>query len=222
MSVQPASAPGSSARDFVHSAGAADGAVARRGYRITLAQLVVLDQGARLGVVDIQARTVSSRSSSLDQGFAGHVVQAFHLGRVRRRGRCGPKRDEAAAHHALDEVASKGTSISSTWSSLTPAAFLASAWRMVQESSSRKPAPTVWLRNTFLHEVDDEVVADKCSRVHDRFPACRPRGGAGLDGCAQHVTGRVCGIPNFWQMKVACVPFPAPGAPNKISLMLFL
>ena len=29
----------------------------------------------------------------------------------------------------------------------------------------------------------------------------------------------ICGIPNFLQMKVAWVPLPAPGAPNRISLM---
>jgi hypothetical protein len=29
----------------------------------------------------------------------------------------------------------------------------------------------------------------------------------------------ICGILYFWQMKVACVPLPAPGAPNKMSLM---
>jgi len=26
-------------------------------------------------------------------------------------------------------------------------------------------------------------------------------------------------MPYFWQRKAACVPLPAPGAPNKISLM---
>jgi hypothetical protein len=26
-------------------------------------------------------------------------------------------------------------------------------------------------------------------------------------------------MPNFWQIKVAWVPLPAPGAPNKISFM---
>jgi hypothetical protein len=26
-------------------------------------------------------------------------------------------------------------------------------------------------------------------------------------------------MPYFWQMNAACVPLPAPGAPNKISLM---
>jgi len=30
----------------------------------------------------------------------------------------------------------------------------------------------------------------------------------------------IWGMPYFWQMKVACVPLPAPGAPNRISLML--
>jgi hypothetical protein len=29
----------------------------------------------------------------------------------------------------------------------------------------------------------------------------------------------IWGMPYFWQMKVACVPLPAPGAPNKINLM---
>jgi hypothetical protein len=30
----------------------------------------------------------------------------------------------------------------------------------------------------------------------------------------------ICGMPYFWQMKLACVPLPAPGAPNRISLIL--
>jgi hypothetical protein len=29
-------------------------------------------------------------------------------------------------------------------------------------------------------------------------------------------------MPNFLQMKAACVPLPAPGAPNKISFMEIL
>src|SRR2546427_9185080 len=29
----------------------------------------------------------------------------------------------------------------------------------------------------------------------------------------------IWGMPYFWQMKAACVPLPAPGAPNKISFM---
>jgi hypothetical protein len=29
-------------------------------------------------------------------------------------------------------------------------------------------------------------------------------------------------MPYFWQMKVAWVPLPAPGAPNRISLMCLL
>jgi hypothetical protein len=29
----------------------------------------------------------------------------------------------------------------------------------------------------------------------------------------------ICGIAYLRQMKAACVPLPAPGAPNKISLM---
>jgi hypothetical protein len=29
----------------------------------------------------------------------------------------------------------------------------------------------------------------------------------------------IWGMLYFWQMKAACVPLPAPGAPNKMSLM---
>jgi len=32
----------------------------------------------------------------------------------------------------------------------------------------------------------------------------------------------IWGMPYFWQIKEACVPLPAPGAPNKISFMEFL
>jgi hypothetical protein len=30
----------------------------------------------------------------------------------------------------------------------------------------------------------------------------------------------IWGIPNFSQINLACVPFPAPGAPNKINRMV--
>jgi hypothetical protein len=30
----------------------------------------------------------------------------------------------------------------------------------------------------------------------------------------------ICGMPYFWQMKDACVPFPAPGGPSNISLIV--
>ena len=30
-----------------------------------------------------------------------------------------------------------------------------------------------------------------------------------------------CGIPNFFEIKSACVPFPAPGGPKKIKIILY-
>jgi hypothetical protein len=32
----------------------------------------------------------------------------------------------------------------------------------------------------------------------------------------------ICGMPYFWQMNAAWVPFPAPGAPNRIIRMVIV
>ena len=50
--------------------------------------------------------------------------------------------------------------------------------------------------------------------------ACRPSGVPALTAARSMSPVEICGMPYFWQMKAACVPLPAPGAPNKISLMV--
>ncbi len=54
------------------------------------------------------------------------------------------------------------------------------------------------------------------------FLAARPMGESAFTAARSMSPVEICGIPNFWQMKVACVPLPAPGAPSKISFMNFL
>ena len=51
------------------------------------------------------------------------------------------------------------------------------------------------------------------------FLASTPSGVPALTAARNMSPVEICGMPYFWQMKVACVPLPAPGAPNKISLM---
>ena len=50
--------------------------------------------------------------------------------------------------------------------------------------------------------------------------ACRPSGVPALTAARSMSPVEIWGMPNFWQMNAACVPFPAPGAPSKISLMV--
>jgi hypothetical protein len=52
--------------------------------------------------------------------------------------------------------------------------------------------------------------------------ACRPKGVPALTAARSMSPVEIWGMPYFWQMKVACVPLPAPGAPSRISLMEIL
>ena len=54
------------------------------------------------------------------------------------------------------------------------------------------------------------------------FFAATPSGVPALTAARSMSPVEICGMPNFWQMKVACVPLPAPGAPRRISLIAFL
>src|SRR5438105_4050354 len=49
--------------------------------------------------------------------------------------------------------------------------------------------------------------------------AARPNGVPALTAARSMSPVEICGMPYFWQMKLACVPLPAPGAPNRISLI---
>jgi hypothetical protein len=52
------------------------------------------------------------------------------------------------------------------------------------------------------------------------FLAATPSGVPAFTAARSMSPVEICGMPNFWQMNVACVPLPAPGAPNRISLMV--
>ena len=47
------------------------------------------------------------------------------------------------------------------------------------------------------------------------FLAARPSGVPALTAARSMSPVEICGMPNFWQMKAACVPLPAPGAPKQ-------
>ena len=51
------------------------------------------------------------------------------------------------------------------------------------------------------------------------FLASRPSGVPALTAARSMSPVEICGMPKRLQMKVACVPLPAPGAPNRMSLM---
>ena len=52
------------------------------------------------------------------------------------------------------------------------------------------------------------------------FFAAIPIGVPALTAARSISPVEIWGIPNFSQINFACVPLPAPGAPNKINLML--
>ena len=63
------------------------------------------------------------------------------------------------------------------------------------------------------------VVTDQAAGIHDLLGFDTERC-AGLDCGAQHVAGGNLGNAELsLEMKVACVPLPAPGAPNRINFM---
>ena len=51
------------------------------------------------------------------------------------------------------------------------------------------------------------------------FLAAMPSGVPALTAARSMSPVEICGMPYFWQMNAACVPLPAPGAPNKINRM---
>jgi hypothetical protein len=51
------------------------------------------------------------------------------------------------------------------------------------------------------------------------FLAANPIGEPALTAARSMSPVEICGIANLSQMKVACVPLPAPGAPSNMSLM---
>ena len=51
------------------------------------------------------------------------------------------------------------------------------------------------------------------------FLASMPSGVPALTAARSMSPVEICGIAYFWQMKVAWVPLPAPGAPNSMRLM---
>src|SRR5688572_27063250 len=51
------------------------------------------------------------------------------------------------------------------------------------------------------------------------FFAARPSGVPAFTAARSMSPVEICGMPYFWQMNAACVPLPAPGAPNRISLI---
>ena len=55
-----------------------------------------------------------------------------------------------------------------------------------REAVEQETVGAVVLGDAFLHQVDDQVVADQTARVHDLLGFDAQRG-AGLDGGAQHV-----------------------------------
>ena len=119
-------------------------------------------------------------------------------------------------------MASKGTSISSTTSSFTPASFMASAWAIVRgKPSKRKPFVQSGCSRRSLTR---PMMMSSPTRPPESITclAARPMAVPAFTAARSMSPVEICGIPKRWQMKVACVPLPAPGAPRSISLIAVL
>jgi hypothetical protein len=118
-------------------------------------------------------------------------------------------------------MASKGTSISSTKSNLTPAAFMASACGMVRGNPSNKK-PLAQSASAIL-SLTKLIMRSSLTKPPDAMTALawRPKGVPALTAARSMSPVEICGIAYLLQMKEACVPLPAPGAPKRISLMNF-
>jgi hypothetical protein len=116
-------------------------------------------------------------------------------------------------------MAASGTSISSTTSSLTPALFIASACGMVRgKPSKRKPlAQSACTMRSFTRPMMMSSLTSAPASI--TFFAATPSGVPALTAARSMSPVEICGMPYFWQICVACVPLPAPGAPRRMSLM---
>ncbi len=54
------------------------------------------------------------------------------------------------------------------------------------------------------------------------FLASRPSGVPALTAARSMSPVEICGMPNFSLMKLAWVPLPAPGGPNRIKRIVYL
>ena len=119
-------------------------------------------------------------------------------------------------------MASAGTSISSTTSSLTPASFMALACAMVRgKPSNRKP---FWQSACSRRSLTKSMMMSSPTRPPASITclAARPIAVPAFTAARSMSPVDICGIPKRWQMKVACVPLPAPGAPRSISRIAVL
>ena len=96
---------------------------------------------------------------------------------------------------------------------------MASAWGMVRGNpSNRKPlAQSAWAMRSLTRLMIRSSLTSWPASI--TALACWPRGVPALTAARSMSPVEIWGMPYFWQMKAACVPLPAPGAPNKISFM---
>ena len=86
--------------------------------------------------------------------------------------------------------------------------------------SNRKPlAQSAWAIRSLTKPMMMSSLTNPPESI--TFLAANPMGEPVFTAARSMSPVEIWGIPYFWQMKVACVPLPAPGAPNKMSLMLF-
>ena len=99
---------------------------------------------------------------------------------------------------------------------------MASAWGMVRgKPSNRKPlAQSAWA----MRSLTRPMMMSSLTRPPESmtFLAARPSSVPALTAARNMSPVEIWGMPNFWQRNAACVPLPAPGAPNRMSLMVVL
>src|SRR3990167_4235033 len=99
---------------------------------------------------------------------------------------------------------------------------MASAWGMVRgKPSNRKPlAQSGWA----MRSLTRLMMRSSLTRPPDSITAlaCMPNGVPAFTAARSMSPVEIWGMPYFWQMNVAWVPLPAPGAPNRINLIAVL
>ncbi len=88
-----------------------------------------------------------------------------------------------------------------------------------REAVEQEAVRAIGLLDAFLDQPDDDVIGNQTAGIHMFFCSDSKRA-AGFDGGAHMSPVEIWGMRNRPQMKAACVPLPAPGAPNKINLIV--
>ena len=185
--------------------------------------LVVVDQRPRLLAVDLEAllhRLLAGRRRAGSAARRCASSLPCDLGRVELdvvdAARAGM---HAPAAHARDDLVVRHVDLEHVVErhALASSAPRPAGWCAGSRRTGSRCAQSGCFRRSFTRPM--MMSSDTSWPASITFFAARPSGVPALTAARSMSPVEICGMPNFSRMNCACVPFPAPGGPRRISLM---